>query len=126
MLNSYYGGCHCKAVQFSFKSESKVSIIKCDCSICAPLEYQHLIISKDNFYLIRGKSFLTNYKFETNQAEHLFCKVCGTKSYYVPRSHKNSFSINLRCVSNPPTIIKEIIFRGSQWEKNINNLLKES
>jgi hypothetical protein len=30
--------------------------------------------------------------------KHLFCSVCGIKSFYVPRSHPDGFSVNARCL----------------------------
>ena len=49
---------------------------------------------------------------QIKKAKHLFCKKCGTKSFYQPRSHPGSYSINLRCVDEPPDIYKVVHFDG--------------
>jgi hypothetical protein len=55
----------------------------------------------------------------------MFCKKCGIKSFYIPRSHPDYISININCI-NSDTIknIKIINFDGKNWSKNIDNLVK--
>ena len=121
-MQKYLGNCHCKSVSFEFVSEEKVTLIKCNCSICFHTNYLHLIIPHDNFKLLKGANFLITYKFNTNLAEHYFCKVCGIKSFYQPRSHKNSYSINYNSVNKPPEINKIINFNGKNFEENIQRI----
>ena len=40
-----------------------------------------------DFELLTGRDALTSYRFGTGAAEHLFCRHCGVKSFYQPRSH---------------------------------------
>src|SRR5262249_47558564 len=42
-------------------------------------------------------------KFNTGVARHLFCSRCGIKSFYVPRSIPDGYSVNVRCL-DPATI----------------------
>jgi hypothetical protein len=44
--------------------------------------------------------------------------VCGVKSYYVPRSHPEGFSINARCL-DPGTLTEMTVrkFNGREWEQ---------
>ena len=66
---------------------------------------------------------LTEYRFNTGQARHLFCSRCGVKSYYVPRSNPDGFSINANCVIWPDTVeIVEENFDGLNWEENAHRL----
>ena len=125
MNRRFRGSCHCKAVKFEFNSAEKVEIWICNCSICLLHQYHHLFIKMDQFFLIQGSSVLTSYRFGTHTAEHLFCAICGIKSFYRPRSHMDSYSINLRCVANPPEISKVIDFNGKKFDQSIvemNNL----
>ena len=80
--------------------------------------YLHLIVRADAFRLIAGADALTSYTFNTGTAKHLFCSVCGIKSFYVPRSHPDGFSVNARCLD--PGTVQEVSVRqfdGQNWEK---------
>ena len=57
------------------------------------------------------------YSFNTHTAKDLFCSVCGIKSFYVPRSHPDGFSVNARCL-DPGTAEEVSIsqFNGREWE----------
>ena len=65
--------------------------------------YLHLIVPKERFSLGRGADALVEYRFNTVTARHLFCRYCGVKSFYVPRSHPGGYSVNVRCLG-PETI----------------------
>jgi len=106
MLRKFSGSCHCGAIQFEFYSKTQVDLIKCNCTICTHTNYLHLIIPHKNFYLKKGKDLISTYEFNKNLAKHFFCKVCGIKSFYQPRSHQESFSINFNSILNPPKINK--------------------
>jgi hypothetical protein len=74
-------------------------------------------VEKAAFRLINGEDSLATYQFNTGTAKHLFCKVCGIKSFYVPRSHPNGVSVNARCL-DPGTVAAMHIrpFDGANWE----------
>lgn len=51
-------------------------------------------------------------------AKHLFCTVCGIKSFYVLRSHPDGFSVNARCIDSETMEELTITqFNGREWEK---------
>lgn len=111
------GGCHCGAVRFEFHAPARVRVQRCNCSICAMTGFVHLIVPALDFKLTTDPVALCTYTFNTGVARHLFCRVCGIKSFYVPRSNPDGFSINLRCV-NPGTFesIEYEDFDGQNWE----------
>jgi len=86
--------------------------------MCSKAGYLHLVVPADRFTLLSGRETLTTYSFNTHTAKHLFCSVCGVKSFYVPRSHPDGFSVNARCL-DPGTVevmsISQI--NGREWEK---------
>jgi hypothetical protein len=48
----------------------------------------------------------------------MFCSICGIKSFYVPRSHPDGYSVNARCLDEGT--VEEIIVvakDGKNWEK---------
>ena len=117
------GGCHCGAVRYEVLAPNEVELVACNCSICSMTGYQHLIVSKDQFKLLSGKTKLTNYTFETGAAKHFFCSVCGVKSFYVPRSHPDGYSINFRCLNAEEfTSVLTTEFDGKHWEQHIDEL----
>jgi len=117
------GACHCKAIQYVAKVPKSVDVIRCNCSICSMTGYQHLIVPHANFQLQSGNILLTEYLFGTQKAKHLFCQVCGIKSFYQPRSHPNAYSLNLNCCSGIDCLeIKIIDFDGQNWEDSIASI----
>ena len=60
--------------------------------------FLHLIVPQARFRLLRGAEALSEYRFNTGTARHLFCRSCGVKSFYVPRSNPDGYSVNLRCL----------------------------
>lgn len=60
--------------------------------------FVHLIVPAARFRLLQCEPDLTEYRFNTGTARHLFCAWCGVKSFYVPRSHPHGYSVNARCL----------------------------
>jgi hypothetical protein len=107
-LVTHRGGCHCGAVGFEVDAPAHLTVIECNCSICRMSGYLHLIVPRTRFRLLCGADSLSSYAFNTGTARHLFCRHCGVKSYYVPRSNPDGFSINARCLE-PATIAHLVI-----------------
>ena len=85
--------------------------------------FAHLIVPAADFTLITDPAALSTYTFNTGTAKHLFCRVCGIKSFYVPRSNPNGYSINLRCVDQSGfESIEYEDFDGRNWEQNAGRL----
>lgn len=121
------GGCHCRAVQFEFTAPETMDVTDCNCSICAMSAYLHVFVPKTDLRFISGEDMLITYTFGSHAAKHMFCKICGVKALYIPRSHPDSYSVNLRCITgNTVKSSKTIEFDGQNWEKNISNLRKET
>ena len=112
------GGWHCGAVRFGVTAPAEVEVFECNCSICSKLGYLHLIVPQEHFRLLRGEDALSTYTFNTGQARHLFCRTCGVESFYVPRSHPDGYSVNLRCLDEG-TLGKVSVrpFDGRNWEE---------
>jgi hypothetical protein len=78
--------------------------------------FLHIIVPHGDFMLERGAEELTSYRFGTGTAEHLFCSVCGVKSFYQPRSHPEAWSVNAHCLDEPVDLAIER-FDGRNWER---------
>lgn len=112
------GGCHCKAVRFEAEVASAVEVLDCNCSICAMTGFRHLVVPHEHFRLLAGEDELTSYRFGTGAAEHLFCRTCGVKSFYQPRSHPEAWSVNLNAVDEPEMLEVTVrTYDGRDWEQ---------
>ena len=113
------GGCHCGRVRFEVTAPARIEVSDCDCSICSKAGYLHLIVPKSRFKLLAGEEHLKTYQFNTGTARHLFCSVCGIKSFYVPRSHPDGFSVNARCLDEGTVEEMTVIpLDGKNWERS--------
>jgi hypothetical protein len=85
--------------------------------MCARTGFLHLIVPASRFRLLAGASDVTAYTFGTGVAKHFFCRTCGIKSYYVPRSNPDGFSVNVRCLDGWPDLPMTVEpFDGRNWE----------
>ena len=117
------GGCHCGAITFEVEAPQHLEVSECNCSICSKSGYLHLIVPKSKFKLLSGADNMTTYTFDTHEAKHLFCKTCGIKSFYIPRSHPDGISVNVRCLDDSTIKSTKIeTFDGKNWEANIHKL----
>jgi hypothetical protein len=106
-------------VRFEVDVEPDTPIWLCNCSICDMTGFQHLIVQRTRFRLLSGGERLSEYRFNTGAARHLFCSVCGIKSFYVPRSHPEGYSVNVRCLDGQPLAgVEQRPFDGQRWEQS--------
>jgi len=120
-------GCHCGAVRFEFDAPAANDVTDCSCSMCDMTGHEHVFIDAADLRFLSGKCELTEYRFNTGQAVHMFCQTCGIKPLYRPRSHPGAWSVNLRCVdAGTLTVAKRIAFDGRDWEGNIAGLKAET
>ncbi|MFC5571396.1 GFA family protein [Lysobacter yangpyeongensis] len=95
---THRGGCHCRRVRFEVEAPAALVALDCNCSVCRMTGFLHLIVPASRFRLVAGADDLAEYRFNTGTARHLFCRHCGIKSFYVPRSHPDGVDVNVRCL----------------------------
>jgi hypothetical protein len=118
MMRSHTGGCHCGRVRFEVIAPASLDVSECNCSICSKSGFLHLIVPSERFKLLSGGDALSTYTFNTGVAKHLFCSICGVKSFYIPRSHPDGISVNARCIdSGSIESMRVRPFDGRDWEK---------
>ena len=123
------GGCHCGAVRFEVQTPDIIEVEDCNCSMCACTGFLHIIVPSSRFRLRQGAERITSYTFNTGTATHMFSSVCGVKSFYVPRSNPDGFSVNLRCLDDPKSFdeVRIVNFDGrSDWEAQAQALAYKS
>ena len=111
------GACHCGRVRIEALAPADLEVLECNCSMCARSAYLHLILEAHEFRLVAGAGDLVEYTFGTRVAKHRFCRHCGAKPFYIPRSHPDGYSVNARCL-DPATITSITIrpYDGRNWE----------
>ncbi len=122
----YQGGCHCGAITFEVEAPDTVEVENCNCSICQMSGFLHLIVPIKNFRLLSGQENITTYTFNTGVAKHTFCKTCGVKPFYTPRSNPDGIDINVRCLKTKPTHINVVDFDGQNWEQHAHTIAHKS
>lgn len=85
--------------------------------MCCRSRYHHLVVPAARFQPLSGSDALVEYRFNTGVARHRFCRICGVKAFYVPRSNPDGISVNVRCLE-PATIrsLRVEGFDGRNWE----------
>lgn len=126
-LKTHLGGCHCGAVRFEVDLPERIEVEDCNCSICAMSGNIHVIVPAARFRLMQGQDELTEYRFNTGAARHLFCRKCGVKSFYIPRSNPDGFAVTWRCLEDWMALEVRINpFDGQNWEAHAGQLAHKS
>ncbi len=122
-MTVHKGGCHCGKVRFEVTAPADIEVTACNCSICRMTGYLHLIVPAGDFSLESGSDDIETYTFNTGVAQHYFCRYCGIRSFYRPRSHPDGVSVNANCL-DMDTIASCAVteFDGAHWEENIHQL----
>lgn len=118
----YTGGCHCGAVRFEVEAAEDAVARICNCSICDKAGFVHLIVPAAHFTLTSGRAAIAEYRFNTGVAVHTFCRHCGIKAFYTPRSNPNGIDVNVRCLDEAPARLRLETFDGRNWEANADRL----
>ncbi len=122
----YQGSCHCGQVTFEVEAEDHLQVEDCNCSICTKSGFLHLIVPKSKFKLLSGQDHLSTYTFNTGIAKHTFCKACGIKPFYTPRSNPDGVDVNVRCLEPHPSNMIVTRFDGRDWEQHAHTLAHKS
>jgi hypothetical protein len=117
-------------VKIEVEAPEQIVAYECNCSMCRRTAFLHLIVPASRFRLVSGADQLTTYVFNTRTAKHLFCRICGVRPFYVPRSNPDGFSVNVRCLDRSGIRSVEVLpFDGENWDANggaLAGLSKES
>jgi len=122
----YKGSCHCRSIIFEVEAPENIEVERCNCSICSKSGFLHLIIPLSKFRLLSADDSIQTYTFNTGIAKHTFCKVCGVKPFYTPRSNPDGIDINVNCLDTRPLSISITEFDGQNWEQNAHTVAYKS
>ena len=111
------GGCHCGNIRFEVRASPDIQVSECNCSICSKSGFLGLVVPVERFRLLSDPGKLTTYQFNTRNAKHTFCPICGIKSFYHPRSHPDGINVNARCLDSGTVRTRTVeAVDGRNWE----------
>ena len=91
--------CHCGAVAFTVElTDGFNTIRRCNCSFCRMRGAVAVSAQLSVIEVIKGKDKLTEYRFNTGEAKHFFCSVCGIYTFHQRRSNPEQYGVNVACI----------------------------
>lgn len=75
------GSCHCKKVTYEVEIDLTQPVIECNCSHCQIKGLLLSFVPENSFKLTHGEDAQTEYRFNTNKIQHLFCTTCGVQCF---------------------------------------------
>ncbi|WP_422072547.1 GFA family protein [Tranquillimonas rosea] len=98
-MNTVRVTCHCGAIELSVRlSDGLNTARRCDCSYCARRGAIMISAPAEGVELVRGADTLGTYQWNTQVAEHHFCRVCGIYTHHRRRSNPDEYGINAGCI----------------------------
>ena len=87
--------CHCGSIRLTINLEKPLSdIVRCNCSICSKNKgFGMLCTTQENITVIEGFESVTEYVFNTAEAPHFFCIICGTHTHHKSRNNPGNICL---------------------------------
>ena len=93
------GSCHCQAVVFEVDLAGGFeNLRRCNCSLCRRKGAVMASVPLERLRIVRGEDKLTLYQWNTRQARHYFCSVCGIYTHHQRRSKPTEYGFNVACI----------------------------
>ena len=112
-MSTYTGGCHCRALSFSYRTEFPVErwhIRACQCSFC--LAHAALSTSDSNgslTFTVNDPDVLQRYRFCLRTADFLLCARCGVYVGAQIATELGAFGIlNTRALTSMPASLGQL------------------
>ncbi|TCM63242.1 hypothetical protein EC844_12261 [Acinetobacter calcoaceticus] len=91
--------CHCGMVKFTVElSDGFNTIRRCNCSFCSMRGAVAVSALLSGIEVYEGQDQITEYRFNTHQAAHYFCSVCGVYTFHQRRSNPEQYGVNVACI----------------------------
>ena len=102
--------CHCGSVELELQlPDGIVDPRRCNCSICRRKGAVVGSVPLSGLKIVKGEDKLSLYQFDTKEAEHYFCSICGIYTHHKRRSNPNQYGINLGCLEGvDPNLIEGV------------------
>jgi len=98
-MNRYRGSCHCGGVKFEIETGYPLGpYFRCNCSLCSRKGAVMGAAPKDALRVTEGVDLVSTYQWNTREAQHHFCKVCGIYTHHVMRGETTTVGVNMACI----------------------------
>jgi hypothetical protein len=117
-MPTYHGSCHCGRVTFEVDA-TPTRLSMCNCSICSAKGAIYVPVAEiADVRITSGAQEITEYRFGTGAATHMFCRHCGIHPFHRPRMDPKRWSVNARCLSDLDlSSLPVVTFDGQNWEE---------
>ncbi|ELX8380453.1 GFA family protein [Providencia vermicola] len=98
-METRFAQCHCGSVKFKVTLTDGLNTLRrCNCSYCRMRGAIAVSAPLSGIEILEGKQKLTEYRFNTQQAAHFFCSVCGIYTFHQRRSNPEQYGVNVACL----------------------------
>ena len=93
------GKCHCSTIEFEVELINGLEEVRrCNCSLCRRKGAIIASVSVEKLKVIKGGDKLSLYQWNSMEAKHYFCSVCGIYTHHQRRSNPLEFGFNIACI----------------------------
>ncbi|HZH44585.1 MAG TPA: GFA family protein [Lysobacter sp.] len=86
-------------MQFEVELENGFeNLRRCNCSLCRRKGAVMASVPIARLRVTKGADKLSLYQWNTRQAKHYFCSICGIYTHHQRRSNPNEFGFNVACI----------------------------
>jgi len=100
-MTRYLGSCHCGGVKFQIDTDQPLGpCFRCNCSLCSRKGAVMGAAPRASLQVTEGAALLSKYQWNTMEAEHFFCSLCGIYTHHFMRGETQTAGINMACLEN--------------------------
>ena len=98
-MTKYIGSCHCGGVRFEVVTDQPLGpYFRCNCSLCSRKGAAMGAAPRSALTVVAGQDLISTYTWNTHEAQHYFCKVCGIYTHHVMRGQIHTVGLNMACI----------------------------
>ena len=98
-MKKYLSSCHCGGVRLEIATDRALGpYFRCNCSLCSRKGAVMGAAPRNAVTVISGEELISTYAWNTHEAQHHFCKVCGIYTHHVMRGETTTIGLNMACV----------------------------
>ena len=98
-MSKYLGSCHCGSVRFEVDTVEPLGpYFRCNCSLCSRKGAVMGEAATSALSVVAGEDKLSVYTWNTGEAKHFFCSICGIYTHHVMRGCPDRVGVNMACL----------------------------